>query len=484
MSRFNLQEELNSLSADPSLYPIASELDPSSISERELDAHLSSAIESVINDPDSLTHSTGVTFDVFCSILKHADSPNVSPGVLGKTLDVITTGLSNQVNAVVALARAENDDDPDGPAAHRTPLEMWAFLLQWFVSVGEKTGKSGEDAPRTTKGKGKKKATTGGNGPTFDWELVLPSVLGTMHRALRLPTSRIWRTSSEKEAFIGCFVKPCYQLCEVESHLKQNEIKLGIFKTICLSVKFHGHGFGAQTSIIQNLTYFEHLSEPMAELLAILDQEFDHPQLADDVLRDVSSKTFAPGDQKGPRSFSRFLVKLAELSPRVVQKQMALLLAHLDSDVSRVWFSSLTPGAPDADGSGGDHRYSHTRHCGIDGGGRCRAKEQADQEIFRALDGAVPRSQLLRPKQGVANAHQALRVSWRGHLVYLGSPQHPGQATKGPSKDCRAHDTVVAGQDVLGPTVLDPASHATAGDASIWNAAWRYAQPRRVAGAI
>lgn len=365
MSRFNLQEELDSLSADPSLYPISSELDPSSLSERELDAHLSSAIESVINDPDSLTHSTGVTFDVFCSILKHADSPNVGPGVLGKTLDVITTGLSNQVNVVVALVRAENDDDPEGPAAHRTALEMWAFLLQWFVSVGEKAGK-GEEAPRAARGKGKKKATNAGNGPTFDWELMLPTVLGTMHRALRLPTARIWRTSSEREAFINCFVKPSYQLCEVESHLKQNEIKLGVFKTICLSVKFHGHAFGAQTSIIQNLTYFEHLSEPMAELLAILEKEFDYPQLADEVLRDVSAKTFAPGDQKGPRSFSKFLVKLAELSPRVVQKQMALLLAHLDSDVSRrssrVELNSREV-TPDADGTGRDHWSTHPGHC-------------------------------------------------------------------------------------------------------------------------
>lgn len=41
----------------------------------------------------------------------------------------------------------------------------------------------------------------------------------------------------------------------------------------------------AQTSIVQNLSYFEHLSEPMAEFLQILDEQFDYPQLADEVLR-------------------------------------------------------------------------------------------------------------------------------------------------------------------------------------------------------
>lgn len=155
-----------------------------------------------------------------------------------------------------------------------------------------------------------------------------------MHKALRLPTARIWRTSSERESFVSCFVKPAYQLAEVEANLKSQEVRLGIYKVICLAVKNHSHAFGAQTSIIQNLTYFEHLSEPMAELLAILDKEFDYGQLAEEVLRDVAGKTFAHNDAKGPRSFSRFLVRLAELSPHAVQKQMPLLLAHLDSEVS------------------------------------------------------------------------------------------------------------------------------------------------------
>ena len=42
---------------------------------------------------------------------------------------------------------------------------------------------------------------------------------------------------------------------------------------------------GAQTSIMQNLSYFEHLSEPMAEFLHILAEQYDYPQLTDEILR-------------------------------------------------------------------------------------------------------------------------------------------------------------------------------------------------------
>ena len=38
-------------------------------------------------------------------------------------------------------------------------------------------------------------------------------------------------------------------------------------------------------SVIQNLSYFEHLAEPMAEFLHILSEQYDYPQLADEVLR-------------------------------------------------------------------------------------------------------------------------------------------------------------------------------------------------------
>jgi condensin complex subunit 1 len=330
---YNLQEELLSLGEDPSLYPISNELEIPDLSPAAIDSHLSGAIDAIIKEPDSIIYSPEDTFDVFASVLKHADAPPVTGPVLQKTLDAILTGLKHHSDAVMLLV-APGADDLDAPLQHKAQLERWAFLLQWFVAAAERgAGRAPEEqAAAPKKGRGKKAAPRPAS--SLAWADHLPHVLGTMHRALRIPSSRIWRTSSEREAFVSCFTKPAYQLAEVEGYLKVNEVRLGIYKVICLAVKFHGHGFGAQTSIMQNLTYYEHLSEPMAELLTILDKEFDYPQLAEEVLREVAAKTFLHNDAKGPRSFQRFLVRFAEMSPRVVHKQMPLLLAHLDSEVS------------------------------------------------------------------------------------------------------------------------------------------------------
>jgi condensin complex subunit 1 len=81
------------------------------------------------------------------------------------------------------------------------------------------------------------------------------------------------------------------------------------------------------------LTYFEHLAEPMAEFLHILAEQYDYPQLADEVLRELSNKEFNSNDTKGPKSVSAFMIKLSELAPRLVIKQVTLMAKQLDSEV-------------------------------------------------------------------------------------------------------------------------------------------------------
>jgi condensin complex subunit 1 len=51
------------------------------------------------------------------------------------------------------------------------------------------------------------------------------------------------------------------------------------------------------------------------------------------VCSEIAAKQFSAQDSKGPRSFSKFVIKLAELSPRLVLKQISLLQKHLDSEV-------------------------------------------------------------------------------------------------------------------------------------------------------
>ena len=132
----------------------------------------------------------------------------------------------------------------------------------------------------------------------------------------------------------SCFMKSANQIAESEAYMKTSDVKLAVYKIFCIAAKNHGQAFGIQIIIMQNLTAYEHLPEPMAELVAILVKEFDYAQLGEDLLREIAGKQFSGGnDTKSQRPFPRFLVKLSELCPRLVHKQMVLLQKHLDSEV-------------------------------------------------------------------------------------------------------------------------------------------------------
>ncbi|KAF8137642.1 non-SMC mitotic condensation complex subunit 1-domain-containing protein [Boletus edulis] len=326
---FELQDELQSLQ-DVSSYEIPNEHD---IHETEPGPLLQHAVGRTARDSDSITEPE--IFDIFRSLLKHADA--VPGPLMSKLLDSIASGFSAQIDTAI---RDSREEDQQVVMAHKIPLEMYAFLLHWFVSAAEKVKLRGEEGaphppPKGRRGRGGK---AGGSraaartADTWSWSDQIPGTLELFSKAMKLKTHRIWMTSPERDAFITCITRPAYRISEGEQYMKDNAIKRNVYKVICIAVKHHGHAVAAQISIMQSLQYYEHLSEPMAELLSCLAKDFDHAQLGDEVLREIAGMSFNAQDTKGPRAFSRFLVKYSEESPRSVLKQISLLLDHLDSE--------------------------------------------------------------------------------------------------------------------------------------------------------
>jgi condensin complex subunit 1 len=70
----------------------------------------------------------------------------------------------------------------------------------------------------------------------------------------------------------------------------------------------------------------------MAEFLQILAEQYDYPQLTEEVLKELSTKEFSSNDLKGPKSISTFLTKISELTPHLVIKQMSQLANLLENE--------------------------------------------------------------------------------------------------------------------------------------------------------
>lgn len=91
---------------------------------------------------------------------------------------------------------------------------------------------------------------------------------------------------------------------------------------------------------MQNLQYWEHSAEPMAELLVYMVEKENYNQLADEILREISNREFKDTtskevkDSPNPKTFAIFLQKLADVSPKTILKNLGVLINQLDSDVS------------------------------------------------------------------------------------------------------------------------------------------------------
>ncbi|GAA6015382.1 hypothetical protein JCM10207_008969 [Rhodosporidiobolus poonsookiae] len=308
-------------------------LDLAQLDAHEVTQHLNDLVDELTTDPSNITQPH--TFTTLASFLRYADT--LSGPTLNKLVDALVSSFSTLLDAARA---SENPADHAAYRAFQPALERYAFLVQWLVTVGEKAaaaaagGEGGKKKPAPKKPTKKSSASKSADKDTFAWPLLIPDVLGVLVKALRtLRTERIWQTTAERDGLISaCFLRPTNILAESEAYLKVPEIKAGIFRVLALAAKGHGQAFNVQMTIMQNLQYTEHLAEPMAELVTVYAKEFDSDALGEKVLGEIADRHFNAQDTKGPRSFSKFLIRLAETSPRIVLKQIVLLQKHLDSE--------------------------------------------------------------------------------------------------------------------------------------------------------
>ncbi|KAG5917869.1 hypothetical protein E4U61_002358 [Claviceps capensis] len=330
---FDIHDALKHYMSDPSTIPtpeadsvlVECENDPQSLTNAAINPVLNSIIDAVAHDPDAILRPANM--DSLQFLLKL--SSFLPTHALSKIFDLVMSGMSAECDYMY------NDmDTPDEQGSvlhHKELLEIYGFLLQWTIAAVETKATEKSSAAPIARGRGKAKKITSKE-DTWDSATQLQAALEVMCKVLKQKLSKIFLTTSERDTFIGLLSRPVYMVLESEQRAKTMSIRMHCFKVLCIAVKHHGHGYAAQINVIQNLTYFEHLSEPMAEFLHILAETYDYPQLTDEVLREISNKEFNSNDTRGPKSVSAFISKISELAPRLVIKQMTLLAKQLDSE--------------------------------------------------------------------------------------------------------------------------------------------------------
>lgn len=240
------------------------ENDPESLTHGLINGVLNPIVDSIAENPAALAQAS--TFDSLQFLLKCAPifsaskhdfpsepdselfklsrSASMLPTItLSKIFDLLITGLSSEAQAFHNDLEA---DEQDASQYQKKLLEMYAFLLQWTITVVEvKAAEKPSGAPAKGRGAGKgakSKAVT--KDSRWESSAQLQTALDAMCKVLKLKLGKIFVTTSERDTFVGLFTRPVYLILECEQRIKSTALRMHAFKVLCIAVKHHGHAFG------------------------------------------------------------------------------------------------------------------------------------------------------------------------------------------------------------------------------------------------
>jgi condensin complex subunit 1 len=157
-----------------------------------------------------------------------------------------------------------------------------------------------------------------------------------LRNLVSLQLGRIFDNLTEKETFISAIARTIHTLLEQPENAKLNVLLDASCTTLAIACKYHNFSSNVKTIIIQDLAFFEHLAEPCAKLLALTSTQFEYPQLAEDVYRELGGHNFTAAESNTAKLVSMFLVKHAELAPKDALKYLNLVIGLLDVESTSI----------------------------------------------------------------------------------------------------------------------------------------------------
>lgn len=286
----------------------------------ETDKRLESFTSAVALTPETLLNNTELLEEVI-------EMAHAFPQLSGNQQKQLTYLVTSSFTAVSIQCKnvIESGDFVDSSDIIKQQLERYGYLLFVILSF---LGK--EDFPSSGSGGSSTKLKQG----SVRWKSNTSQVeesLDSLLAFLKLPLARVFVTTPERNLFLDMFIRTVFHLMELPERIKTVNTRKLMFRAVAEAVIKHSLGLTVQNCIIQSLTYYPHLPPFMAELLHVLDSRHEHTVLADELLREISTMEFNANDANGPKAVSEFLIKLSELSPRLILKQMSSTAQLLDN---------------------------------------------------------------------------------------------------------------------------------------------------------
>jgi condensin complex subunit 1 len=211
---------------------------------------------------------------------------------------------------------------------HKQTLELLMFLLHWFFEKAEL--KSRPSTEVTTS-----KSKTSDAGPWVSKSVNLRGkALDIYQKILFLNLDVIFIATSQRDLVINDMIFKSIRLC-LENHdlLKNSSVKITISDMFCHCALKYESSFKVLSSHLQDFLREDHLSEFVAEIIDSSIINYEQKAIMENITKFVGSRIYSDKDQDMlAKSTAKFLIKLSEIQPGEIIKQMVKLIELLDSE--------------------------------------------------------------------------------------------------------------------------------------------------------
>lgn len=147
--------------------------------------------------------------------------------------------------------------------------------------------------------------------------------------------NRAYQTYSDLEQASGVIVKILHGLIENQENVKNAQVRALCLTDLALCGTKLNYRNGLKTVIMQDLNYLEFLGDFDAELLATMasPQYFQDATLLDEILHRLGQLRFTGDESSAAKIVGVFLLKLTQLDPKNVLRNIAELADFISSDV-------------------------------------------------------------------------------------------------------------------------------------------------------
>jgi len=211
---------------------------------------------------------------------------------------------------------------------------MILYLFCQLIEMIDAEQSSMVDAVTGAKQKGRKKAA--GDDFSWDWDSERHRAVTLIYNLVQLNLNTLFDPPMMEEEVINIIASSMFKLLEnpVMAFQNKRDVRLSTIQVLGTVNKKYNYTLSCSLKFIQHLKHFDHLVSVLGQATEVLVKDFNCTAMVMELVREISRidpKELAR-DTSGTRSYSLFLVDLAERLPEFMKPSISLLTIHLDGE--------------------------------------------------------------------------------------------------------------------------------------------------------